>query len=92
MIAQKYCKRPPKDISCLNPWDEVNVGTIGHWKVIINNFKVQFRAVTCIDAMINLPEVVPVKNARSQTVAEAFEDGWLSRYPFPQDVFMVMGK
>ena len=54
---------------------------IGPWKVIINSFEYQFRAVVCIDSIINLPEVIPVDNARSLTVANAFEDNWLSRYP-----------
>ena len=48
---------------------------IGPWKLTINNFEYAFRAVTCIDAVINLPEIIPVDNARSQMVANAFEDG-----------------
>ena len=73
--AQKYGKLPPKDISHLNPWDEVHVDMIGPWKITINKFEYVFRAVTCIDAVINLPEIIPVDNARSQMVANAFEDG-----------------
>ena len=57
---------------------------IGPWKAIVNNFEYQFRAVTCIDSIINLPEVIPVENAKSHTVANAFEDGCLSRYPRPR--------
>ena len=56
---------------------------IGPWKVVINKFEYQFRAVTCIDAVINLPEVIPMDKAKSKTVANAFEDKWLSRYPRP---------
>ena len=50
----------------------------------MNNFEYQFRAVTCIDSTINLPEVIPVDNAKSKTVANVFKDGWLSRYPKPR--------
>ena len=54
------------------------------WKVIINNFENHFIAVTHIDAIINLPEVIPVENAKSKTVAKAHKDGWPSRYPRPR--------
>ena len=54
------------------------------WKSTINQFKYQFKAVTCIDAVVNLPEVIPVDNARSTTVANAFDYNWLSRHPRPR--------
>ena len=57
---------------------------IGPWKVVISNFEYQFRAVTCIDSVINLPEDIPVEDAKSRTVAIAFEGHWLSRYPRPR--------
>ena len=56
---------------------------IGPWKLTINNFEYAFRAVTCIDAVINLPEIIPVDNAKSRTVTNALKDGYLSRYPVP---------
>ena len=79
-----YGHLPPKNVSHVQPWDKVYVDMIGPWKVIINNFEYQFRAVTCIDSIINLPEVIPVDNAKSKIVANAFEDGKLSRYPRPR--------
>ena len=57
---------------------------IGPWKIDINKFEYQFRALTCIDLNIGLPEVIPVDNTTSVKVAQAFEDNWLSRYPAPQ--------
>ena len=56
---------------------------IGPWKVSINKFEYQFRALTCIDTIIGLPEVIPVDNATSRSVATALEENWLSRYPAP---------
>ena len=79
-----YGHLPPKNVSQVQPWDEVPVDMIGPWKIIVNNFEYQFRAVTCIDSIINLPEVIRVDNAKSKTVANAFEDGWLSRYHKPR--------
>ena len=57
---------------------------ISTWKVTIIKLEYEFGAVTCIDSIINLPEVIPVENAKSQTVANAFEDHWLICYPKPR--------
>ena len=54
---------------------------IGQWKVTTSKFEYQFRALTYIDAIIDLPEVITVDNARSQIVFNVFEDHWLSCYP-----------
>ena len=78
--TQKYGHVPPKNVLHLNPWDEVCVDMIGPWKITINSFEYQFRALTCIDSIICLPEIIPVDNATSQTVASSR----LSRYPTPQ--------
>ena len=79
----KYGHVPPKQIKHLCPWEEVSVDMIGPWKISMNKFEYQFRALTCIDTIIGLPEVIPVDNATSKSVAIAFEDNWLSRYPAP---------
>ena len=79
----KYGHVPPKQVKHLSPWEEISVDMIGPWKVTINNFEYQFRDRTCIDTIIGLPEIVPVENATSRTVASAFENNWLSRYPAP---------
>ena len=57
---KSYGHFPPNNLSHVQPWDEVHVDMIGPWKVVINNFEYPFRAVTCSDAIINLPEVIPV--------------------------------
>ena len=56
---------------------------IGPWRVTINQFEYEVRALTCVDSIIGLPEVIPVNNATSLVVAQAFENNWLSRYPVP---------
>ena len=56
---------------------------IGPWKVVINGFENEFRAMTCIGSVTNLPEVIPVENKKSRIVVEAFEDGWMIRYHVP---------
>ena len=83
----KYGLVPPMQIKHLHLWEEVSVDMIGPWKVEINRFEYHFRALTCVDSIIGLPEVIPVDNATSLTVAQAFEDNWLSRYPAPLRCF-----
>ena len=70
----KYGHVPPKQIKHLCPWEEVSVDMIGPWTISINKFEYQFRALSCIDTIIGLPEVIPVDNATSRSVAMAFED------------------
>ena len=77
----KYGHLSPKQAKHLAPWDEICVDITGPWKISINNSEYQFHALTCIDQVICLPEVIPVNSASSKTVVEVFEDGWLSRYP-----------
>ena len=67
----------------VEPWEEVHVDMIGSWRVTINQFEYEFRALTCVESFIGLPEVIPVDNATSLVVAQAFNNNWLSRYPAP---------
>ena len=79
----KYGHLPPKQVKHLEPWEEICVDTIGPWKVSINKFEYSFQALTCVDPVVCLPDVIPVDNASSKTVSEVFEDDWLSRDSSP---------
>ena len=79
----KYGQLPPKRVKNIQPWEEVHVDMIGPWRITINAFEYEFRALTCIDSVIGLPEIIPVENATSSVVVQAFENNWLSRYPSP---------
>ena len=61
----KYGHVLPKQIKDLHPWEEVSVDMIGPWKVTIDHFEYQFRALTCIDTIIGLPEVIPGSGGKS---------------------------
>ena len=50
-----YGYLPPKT-SPFTPSQEVHVDLIGPWKVIVNNTKIIFDALTCIDPVTNLAE------------------------------------
>ena len=56
--CRQYGHQPPKNVQHLNPSDDFHVDMIGPYQVIINKFEYQLRAVTYIDANINLSEVI----------------------------------
>ena len=78
-----YGYLPPRDARML-PWEEVHVDLIGPWVFEFSNKrKVEFNALTCIDPVTNLVEIIPIRNKTSHHVAQQFENVWLSRYPRP---------
>ena len=81
-LGQGYGHLPPKE-AILMPWDEVCVDLIGPWKILIGDTEVNFKALTCIDPVTNLLEVIRINNKSSAHVAEQFANCWLSRYPRP---------
>ena len=73
----------PKELQDINPLGQVEDDLIGPWKVDIQGLELSFRALTCIDPIISISEIIPIENATSLVTAVAFEDEWLSRYPRP---------
>ena len=82
-INRKHGFLPTKNILFSNPWDQVDVDLIGPWKITIKGIEYVFRALTCIDPIINIAEIIPIENASANVTAVAFENEWLSRYPRP---------
>ena len=73
---------PPRN-ALVAPWDEVVVDLIGPWKIKVKNRMFIFNALTCIDPVTNLVELIRIQNKTSKHVAQQFENCWLSRYPSP---------
>jgi transposase InsO family protein len=65
------------------PWEEVHVDLIGPWTVKVNGVEVEFNALTCIDPVTNLVELVRIDRKTSEHIAQKFENSWLCRYPIP---------
>jgi transposase InsO family protein len=65
------------------PWQEVAVDLIGPWTLPVNGTNMTFMALTIIDTVTNLVEVIRLNNKTSAHVALQFENTWLSRYPRP---------
>ncbi len=65
------------------PWEEVAIDLIGPWTVKVNNRKVEFNALTCIDTVSNLVELIRIDNKTSRHIRDKFVQSWLSCYPRP---------
>lgn len=68
----------------MNPWEEVHIDLIGPWKVKVANQDVEYLALTCIDPVTNLVELIRIENKTAEHVAQQFANCWLARYPWPR--------
>lgn len=82
LLGRGYGHLPPRHAQ-LVPWNEVAVDLIGPWKIMVNNVEVEFNALTCIDPVTNLVEIIRLENKTAKHVSEQFENCWLARYPRP---------
>lgn len=80
--GQRYGNLPPRVVT-LVPWNQVDVDLIGPWKIKINEVDFVFNALTCIDPVTNLVEIIRINNKTSIHVAQQFANCWLARYPRP---------
>jgi hypothetical protein len=78
-----YGELPPR-IAHHAPWNEVAVDLIGPWTIRLQDGRdIEFKALTAIDTVTNLTEILRIENKTSNHVAHTFENGWLARYPRP---------
>ena len=74
---------PPRDVRTA-PWEQVDVDLIGPWKVQTRTGRIyEFIALTSIDRVTGLAELIRVENKTSEHIADKFDESWLSRYPRP---------
>src|SRR6056300_956309 len=65
------------------PWEEVAIDLIGPWTIKVRGKVCEFSALTCIDTVSNLVELIRIDNKTSDHVRNKFTQTWLSRYPRP---------
>ena len=58
--------------------------SIGPWTVKVGHRNITFSALTIVDPVTNLTELVRIENKEAGHVARKFAQTWLSRYPWPQ--------
>ena len=70
----------------ITPWHTVAVDLIGPWKTVVNGQTLEFKALTIMDTVTNLLEIVRIDNKSSENITQLFANTWLSRYPWPAQV------
>ena len=88
--SKAYGKLPARDVR-IAPWYEVHVDLIGPWKITVGNVEISFKALTMIDPVTNLLEIVPYRSKSAHHISRLFENTWLSRYPRPMRVVFDRG-
>ena len=71
-IGPGYGLLPPQE-TLLAPWSEVMVDLIGPWKIEEINEDVYFSALTCIDPVTNVVEIIRIENKTADHVSRKFE-------------------
>lgn len=95
--GRQYGELAPRDAPII-PWHEVHLDCIGPWSIKLNDITFEFNALTMIEPVFNLIEIVripdvPVSDSSPTTrfkpnktgaeMKRLFENHWLSRYPMP---------
>ncbi|GAX21143.1 hypothetical protein FisN_UnNu089, partial [Fistulifera solaris] len=83
--SRGYGETAPREASA-HPWREVHVDLIGPWTLNLHGYDETFIALTMIDPVTHLTELVRLDNKTSDHVAMQFNNVWLSRYPKPVSV------
>jgi len=81
-LNRQYGHLPERQAS-LVPWEAVAIDLIGPWKLTVAGQEITFNALTCIDPVTNLVELVRIEDKTASNIARQFENLWLSRYPKP---------
>ena len=80
--TKQYGILPPRNAGVF-PWKTVAVDLIGPWKIKVNRVQLEFNALTCMDPVTNLTEIVRIKNETSKNIANQFANCWLAQYRRP---------
>ena len=79
----QYGLLPERDVRT-HPGQEVAVDLIGPWAVEIRDKWYEFNALTCIDMVTNLAELIRVDIKISAHIRSKFEQSWSARYSLPK--------
>ena len=78
-----YGLLPMRDLK-EQPFEEVAVDLIGPWKVQVRGKPYEFNALTAIDTVTNLVEIVRIDKKTSEHITARFAQSWMARYPWPK--------
>jgi hypothetical protein len=81
-VQHRHGDTAPRKAGLL-PWSEIAVDMIGPWILAVSNRNEKFSALTIINLVTNLVEIVCVSNKTSSAVTVHFVNAWLACYPKP---------
>ena len=90
LVGRGHGETAPREAALL-PWRDIAVDLIGPWTIEVAGQPMTYNALTVIDLVTNLVEVVRITNKSAAHVGLAFENSWLSRYPLPVSVVYDQG-
>ena len=90
LVGRGHGAVAPREAALL-PWREIAVDLIGPWTLQVGSHALEFTALTMIDMVTNLVEIVRLQNKSSAHVALQFENNWLARYPRPIHLIFDQG-
>ena len=73
---------PEREIRSL-PFEECAVDLIGPWTIQVRDKPYEFNALTMIDTVSNLVELVQIDDKTAAHIARKYAQVWLTRYPWP---------
>jgi hypothetical protein len=76
-VGHPYSKLAARE-AALTPWSKIAVHTMGPWTLQVGNQRVEFKALTIIDTVTNLIELVRLDNSSATHDALQFENTWLA--------------
>jgi len=82
LSGKGYGLLPEREI-CSIPFEECAVDLIGPWIIQVCKKPYKFNALTVIDTVSNLVELIRIDNKTLAHVARKYAQVWLSRYPWP---------
>ena len=65
------------------PFKECAVDLIGPWMIQVRDKPYEFNALTMIDTVSNLLELVQINDKTSAHIAKTYAQVWLSQYLWP---------
>jgi RNase H-like domain found in reverse transcriptase/Reverse transcriptase (RNA-dependent DNA polymerase)/Integrase zinc binding domain len=81
-LQRGYGELPPRQAG-MHPWRHICIDLVGPWKLQIGDTEHTFIALSIIDPVTNLAELIRLENKRPDYVALQLNNAWLSRYPRP---------
>ena len=83
LAAPQHGQLAPQDAP-ITPWSEGHIDYIGPWSVKVNGQELKFDALTMIEPVTNLLEVVRLQGPKNgANTKRLFVNHWLARYPWP---------